>query len=152
MSTPARPEARAWCAAARSALGIALLQLSLSAAPAQAGDDPVATIEISSAISGSTRGNPLVEGVMKFRGEEYLLTLRGTDRLTAGKVSVYDLLRPQDISGTFKPSAERELRNASGVRLRFDPPIDVADDGIQIELSNRRTPKISQGHRESGVE
>jgi hypothetical protein len=135
------------------ALCVALLPLALSAAPVHAGDQPVATIEITSAISGSTLGNPLVEGLMKFRREEYLLTLRGVEGLRPGTVTVYDLLRAHDISGTFKPSGTAgELRNASGVRLRFAEAEDVASREIEIELSNRRTPKISHGHRESGVE
>jgi hypothetical protein len=153
MNSMARRDGTRRCATWAAALGVALSQLSLRATVAHAGDDPVASIEISSAISRSSLGNSLVEGVMRFRGEEYLLTLRGVEGLDVGRAAVYDLLRAQDISGTYKASGvERELRNLSGVRLRIDTPVDLKSKEIEIELSNRRTPKISQGHRESGVE
>ena len=127
----------------------ALLSL-LLASPAASGETPVATIKVSSATSGSSIGR-LVEGVMSFRGHDYLLRLRGVTEPATTVGSVYGLLRPLDIEGLFKPS-DQGLRNASGVTIRFDPPLPLGAGGLEIEVSSRMQPKVSGGHRESGVE
>jgi hypothetical protein len=88
---------------------------------------------------------------MSFRGSDYLLTLRGVTESTNTVGSVRGLKRPRDIEGVFEPS-DQGLRNASGVTIRFDPPLSLGAGGLEIEVSSRRTPKVSGGHRESGVE
>ena len=63
------------------------------------------------------------------------------------------LPRPQDISGVFRPIGEEgSLRNASGVTIHFDPPLKLESVRLEIELSSRKAPKISQGHRQGGDE
>jgi len=133
-----------------SSIGTALLALLLSA-PSGADEAPVATIVVSSATSGSTLGGRLVEGVMHFRDHDYLLTLRGVTESAGTVGSVYGLLRPRDIEGTFQPS-DQGLRNASGVTIRFDPPLSLGEGGLDIEVSSRFNPKNSGGQRGSGVE
>jgi hypothetical protein len=123
----------------------------LLAAPAPADDAPVATIRVSSAVAGSSLGGRLVEGVMEFRGHDYLLILRGLAESPHATGSVHGLLRPRDIEGVFE-SADGELRNASGVAIRFEPPLSLAAGRLEIEVRSRRSPKVSGGHRESGVE
>lgn len=115
------------------------------------GDAPVATIKVSSATSGSSLGGRLVEGVMSFRGHEYILTLRGVEESARSVGAVRGLLRARDIAGVFEPS-DQGLRNASGVTIRFDPPLVLGPRGLEIEVASRRNPKMSSGHRESGVE
>ena len=88
---------------------------------------------------------------MSFRGHDYLLTLRGVEESARTVGSVRGLLRPRDIEGTFEPSDEG-LRNASGVTIRFDPPLVLRAGGLEIELSSRRNPKPSSGQPGSGVE
>lgn len=131
-------------------LGTALLAL-LSSGPARADEAPVATIKVSSATSGSSLGGRLVEGVMHFRGHDYLLTLRGVMESASTVGSVYGLLRPRDIEGVFQPS-DQGLRNASGVTIRFDPPLSLGAAGLEIEVSSRFNPKVSGGQPGSGVE
>ena len=88
---------------------------------------------------------------MSFRGHDYLLRLRGVTEPATTVGSVYGLLRPRDIVGLFEP-ADQGLRNASGVTSRFDPPLPIGAAGLEIEVSSRMQPKVSGGHRESGVE
>ena len=89
-----------------------------------------------------------------FRDDDYVITLHGVGTATNAKAEVYHLRRAKDIAGEFTPSTDvkGELRNAAGVMLRFDPPLELDSDDLRIELSHRITPKISGGHRESGVE
>lgn len=134
----------------RSAWTTALFALVL-ALPGRAEEAPVATIAVSTATAGSTLGERFVEGVMSFRGHDYLLTLRGVAAPASSVGSVFGLRRPGDIEGPFE-STDQGLRNASGVTIRFDPPLSLAEGGLAIELSSRRNPKVSGGHRESGVE
>ena len=119
-------------------------------ASARADDAPVATIAVSSATSGASLGGNLVEGVMTFRGREYLLTLRGVAEPAKSVGFVRGLLRPRDIEGVFEPS-EQGLRNTSGVTIRFDPSLALVAGRLEIELLNRRYPKASGGSRD-GVE
>jgi hypothetical protein len=134
-----------------SLFGLTLLLALLLTAPVSADEAVVATIQVSSATSGSSLGGRLVEGVMTFRGHDYLLTLRGVAESTSTKGSVRGLLRPRDIEGVFEPS-EQGLRNDSGVTIRFDPPLSLEAGRLEIDVSSRRSPKVSGGHRESGVE
>jgi hypothetical protein len=127
-----------------------LLPLLLTAS-AQAEEGVVATIKVSSATAGSSLSGRLVEGVMEFRDAEYLLTLRGLAKSANSTGTVQGLVRSRDIQGFYEPT-DQGLRNSSGVTIRFDPPLELAKDRLQIELSSRRTPKVSGGHRESGVE
>lgn len=123
----------------------------LLAACTHVSDAPVATIKLSSATAGSSLGS-LVEGVMTFRGYDYLLTLRGVEQSAKSVGSVHGLVRSRDISGTYKPSDDGGLHNAAGVTIHFDPPIVVGAHGLEIELMSRRSPKVSTGNRETGVE
>jgi hypothetical protein len=125
------------------------LLLALMLTPAHANEAPVATISVSPAPSGSHLGRSLVEGVMTLRGREYLLTLRGVAAPTKTVGSVRGLRRPRDIEGVFEP-ADEELRNGSGVVIRFDPPLALRGR-LEIELLNRRYPKASGGSRD-GIE
>ena len=131
-------------------LSTLLLAFLLSAA-ARADDAAVATIKVSSATSGSSLGGRLVQGVMSFRDRDYLLTLRGVAESVTSVGSVRGLLRPRDIEGVFEPTAQG-LRNSSGVTIAFDPPLPLEAGKLEIEVSNRIHPKVSGGHRESGVE
>ena len=128
-----------------------LLLAVLLTASASAEEPVVATIKVSSATAGSSLGGQLVEGLMRFRDAEYLLVLRGLAKSATSTGSVRGLVRPRDIEGFFEPT-EQGLRNAAGVTIRFDPPLVLEKDRLQIEVSSRRTPKISGGHRASGVE
>lgn len=130
-----------------SLLGPTILFALLLTAPVSADEAAVATIQVSSATSGGR----LVEGVMSFRGHEYLLTLRGVAESASTKGSVRGLLRPRDIEGVFEPS-DQGLRNDSGVTIRFDPPLSLEAGRLEIEVSSRRSPKVSRGQPESGVE
>lgn len=124
----------------------------LLAACAHVDDAPVATIKISTATAGSSLGGRLVEGVMSYRGYDYLLTLRGVEQSARSVGSVHGLVKSRDIAGTYKPSDDGGLHNAAGVTILFDPPIVVEANGLEIELMLRRNPKVSTGNRESGVE
>jgi hypothetical protein len=129
---------------------LALLSLSHGV---RASDTPSATIRVSSASPGSSIGDQLIEGRMRFRDSDYLLTLRGLERSASSRGVVYGLLRASDIGTIFKPTdVEGELRASSGVTIRFDPPLELSEGRLEVELSNRKTPKISHGHREGGVE
>ena len=127
-----------------------LLTLVLSAA-ALAADEPVATIKVTSSTSGSSLSGRLVQGVMSFRGHDYLLTLRGIAESVNTVGSVRGMLRPRDIEGVFQPS-DQGLKNGSGVTVAFDPPVKLEAGRLEIEVSSGIQPKVSGGHRESGVE
>ena len=135
----------------RSLPAAAIFLVALLSSTAGSEEPPVATIKVSSATSGSSLGGKLVEGLMRFRGADYLLTLRGLAKSANSTGSVRGLVRPRDIEGFFEPT-DQGLRNSSGVTIRFDPPLVLEKDRLEIELSSRRTPKVSGGHRESGVE
>lgn len=128
----------------------AVLLALLLTSSARGDEAPVATIAVSSATSGSNLGGSLVEGVMSFRGRKYLLTLRGVAEPAKTVGSVRGLLRPRDIEGVFEPS-DQVLRNTSGVTIRFDPPLSLGGGRLEIELLNRRYPKVSAGGRD-GIE
>ena len=134
------------------ALSVAtIVLLALLTAPGRADEATVATITVSSATAGSSLGGRLVQGVMRFRDHEYLLTLRGVVTPTAAVGSVSRLLRPRDIEGVFE-STDQGLRNDAGVAIRFEPPLSLERGALEIELSSRMHPKVSGGQRESGGE
>jgi len=130
--------------------GVALLALLVSA-HVRGDDAPVATITVTSATAGSTIGGQLVEGVMRFGDRDYLLTLHGVARSVTTRGSVYGLVRPRDIQGFFKPT-DQGVKNASGVVIRFDPPLSLEGDRLEIEISGGMQPKVSRGQPGSGVE
>jgi hypothetical protein len=123
----------------------------LSCTPVPTDGAPVATIKVSSAVSGSSLGGRFVEGRMTFRDRRYLLILRGVAESAITVGSVRGMLTARDIEGIYEPSNEG-LRNAAGVTIRFDPPLTLAAGKLEIEVESRLTPKISGGHRESGVD
>jgi len=133
----------------RSVASAALLAF-LVTARTRADEQPVARIAVTSATSGSSLSGNLVEGVMSFRDREYLLALRGVTEPAKTVGSVRGLLRARDIEGVFQPS-DQGLRNTSGVTIRFDPPLALGAGGLEIQLLNRKYPKVSGGHSD-GVE
>jgi hypothetical protein len=88
---------------------------------------------------------------MSFRGQDYLLTLRGVAESVNTVGSVRGLPRPRDIEGAFKPS-DGSLRNASGVTIRFDPPLPLVAGRLEIEVSRLMSPKSSGGQPGAAVE
>ena len=118
---------------------------------ARADEAPVARIRVSSAPAGSSLGGRLVEGVMSFRGDDFLLTLRGIAKAADTVGFVRGLLRPRDIEGVFVPS-DGGLRNANGVTVRFDPPLSLEAGRLEIELSRQLSPKSSGGQPGAAVE
>jgi len=130
----------------RSLLAAAIIGVAfLVSAPAGSKDPaPVATIKVTSATAGSSLGR-LVEGLMTFRDADYLLILRGVAEATNSMGSVYGLVRARDIEGLYE-SSDQGFRNSHGVTIHFDPPLTLTGGSkLQIELSNRKTPKNSQG-------
>jgi hypothetical protein len=124
----------------------------LASAPAGSKDPaPVATIEVTSATAGSSLSGRLVEGRMHFRDADYLLALRGLAQSANSIGSVWGLVRARDIEGHYQPS-DQGFRNSAGVTIRFDPPLVLEKDRLEIEVTSRKTPKISDGSRGSGVE
>jgi hypothetical protein len=130
--------------------GCAIFAAAWLASPARADEAPDATIKVASATAGSSLGN-LVQGVMTFQGDDYILILRGVAGPAKSTGSVPRLLRARDIEGVYKPSGE-ELRSESGVAIRFDPPLPLAEHPLEIEIQNRVSPKVSGGEPGSGVE
>lgn len=140
------------CLRDRGRLLASAVLLALVLTPAGRADEaPVATIAVSSSTSGSSLAGRLVEGVMSFRGQDYLLTLRGVAEPVNTVGSVRGLLRPGDIEGTFRPS-DRALRNASGVTIRFEPPLPLVAGRLEIEVSRQMSPKSSGGQPGAGIE
>jgi hypothetical protein len=123
----------------------AIFQVALLAIPtADAEDAPVASIEVSSATAGSSLGGRLVEGRMHFRDADYLLTLRGLAQSANSTGSVWGLESSRDIEGHYQ-AFDQGFRNSAGVTIRFDPPLVLEKDQLEIEILSRRTPKASQG-------
>ena len=107
---------------------------------------PDATIVVSSSPAASVLGLTLVEGTLRRRDKVYLLTLRGTQPSTGSTGKVYGLGQPRDIEGAYKP-ADGGLRNDRGVTIVFDPPLDLSNGQLRIDLSSRVYPKASTGQR-----
>jgi len=120
--------------------------LVLPASHAAESRTPDATIKVSSSTMGSTLGLTLVEGVMRYRGKVYLLTLRGAQPSIGSTGKVYGLGQPRDIEGAYEP-ADGGLRSQRGVRIVFDPPLDLPGGQLQVDLSSRVYPKASTGQR-----
>ena len=98
------------CLRDRGRLLASAVLLALVLTPAGRADEaPVATIAVSSSTSGSSLAGRLVEGVMSFRGQDYLLTLRGVAESVDTVGSVRGLLRPSDIEGAFVPRHPRKI-------------------------------------------
>jgi len=129
---------------------VAVLMLFGLLAAAASGEETnaAAKIVVSSSPAASTVGLRLVEGVMTFRGQRYLLTMRGAEGATAAVGSVSNLSRVRDIEGVYR-IANGELRNDAGVRLRFDPPLALQAGEVQIEIASRIYPKVSTGQGNS---
>jgi len=136
-------------AARRAALVTTVLAGLLTGACAS-GEYPVATIRVASATSGSSLGGELVQGEMRFRDGDYIVALRGVSTPVRSVGTAQKLVRARDIQGVFEPSGD-ELKSRSGVTLRFDPPLKLTEGRLEIELLNRKTPKVSSGHPGSGV-
>jgi hypothetical protein len=107
---------------------------------------PDATLAVSSSTLGSALGFTLVEGVLRHRDKVYRLTLRGAQPTAGSTGKVYGLGQERDIEGSYKPT-EGGLRNARGVTIVFDPPLDLPGGQLQIDLSSRVYPKASTGQR-----
>src|SRR5258706_12332050 len=115
----------------RLSAGAALLALLLSAR-AHGDDAPVASITVTSATAGSSLGGQLVEGVMRFRDRDYLLTLHGVARSVTTRGSVGGLKPARAIEGLLHPSA-RALQNKAGLTSHLDPPRSLEGDGDELE-------------------
>jgi hypothetical protein len=118
---------------------------------ARAADPSVATITVTSATAGSSLSGKLVEGRMRFRDRDYVLTLRGVARSLNTKGSVFGLTRPSDIEGLYEPVGDA-LRNRSGVVIRFAPSLELEANKLEIEATGGLQPKVSRGQPGSGVE
>lgn len=130
-----------------AASGLALLLL--LNVMARADDASVATIKISSAPSGGSLSGQLVQGVMSWRGHDYLLKLRGVAGPATTVGSVRGLVRPRDIEGVFEPS-DGGLRNSSGVTVVFDPPLSLEAGRLNIDVLSAMQPKVSRGQPGTG--
>jgi hypothetical protein len=132
-----------------SRVGLLAVALALViAGPAAAADPSVATIRISSAPAG---GGGLVQGVMTFRGQEYLVELRGVTQPVEARGTVEGLKQPRDVEGRYHAS-EGGLTNEAGVTLRVKPALAIGEKGLEVEVSSGVQPKTSRGHRETGVD
>ena len=129
---------RGWCACA----AIAILVASILAGSVSAEETAVAKIAVSASPAASYFGDRLIEGVMEFRGRKYLLTLQGITGPASAVGSVFGLRRARDIAGPYTQTADG-LRNQSGVIIRFDPPLVIAEGGLRIDLASRIYPKAS---------
>jgi hypothetical protein len=147
--------------ALRASLGVSVGAVFLALlfdAPLAQSEPPPATIRVSSAPSGSSLSGELVQGVMTLRGDDYIVALRGVATPVSSVGTAHDIVRPRDVEGVYarraggERSTDDELRSASGVRLRFDPPLELPEGRLEVEVLSRRIPKVSSGHRESGVD
>ena len=107
---------------------------------------PDATVSVSSSTAGAALGFTLVEGVLRHRDKVYRLTLRGAQPTADSTGKVYGLGQARDIEGDYKP-AEGGLRNARGVTIVFDPPLDLLREQLQVDVNSRVHPKASTGQR-----
>jgi hypothetical protein len=134
----------------RGMVWVAVVHALLLGTAARADEAPAATIRVASATSGSSLGG-LVQGVMTFQGHDYILILRGVAGAVKSMGSVTGIVRARDIEGIYQSSGDA-LRSDSGVAIRFEPPLPLGEHPLEIEIQNRVSPKVSGGHRESGVE
>jgi len=134
------------------AVGVLLASASalLPGRAARADDPTVATITVTSATAGASFGE-LVEGKLRFRDREYLLTLRGVDTPVNARGTVTGMSRPREIEGTYEPSGDG-LRNKNGVTIRLDPPLKLRTNRLEIEVTAGVQPKNPHGNPGAGVE
>jgi len=121
---------------------LAILLASIVAGVARGKESPVATVAVSASLADSYLEERVVEGVMQFRGNRYLLTLHGVSGSASSVGSVFGLRRPRDIIGPYTSTADG-MRNESGVTIRFEPPLETRGGILRIELSSRVYPKAS---------
>jgi hypothetical protein len=105
---------------------------------------PDATITVSSSTAAAALGFTMVEGVLRHRAKVYLLTLRGAQPTSGSTGKVYGLGQARNIEGDYR-SAEGGLRNARGVTIVFEPPLDLPGGHLQIDIRSRVYPKASTG-------
>jgi len=117
----------------------------------RADEAAVATITVTSATAGSSLGGKLVEGVMRFRDQQVLLTLRGVSESANTRGTVVGLSKPREIEGTYLPVGDM-LRNTNGVTIRFDPPLKLIANKLEIEATAGIQPKNPRGQPGAGVE
>lgn len=123
---------------------LAILLASIVAGVARGKESPVATVAVSASLADSYLEERVVEGVLQFRGNKYLLTLHGVSGSASSVGSVFGLRRPRDIVGPYTSTADG-MRNESGVTIRFEPPLEIRGRTLHIELSSRLYPKASTG-------
>lgn len=133
-----------------SIVGVAALALALGPT-ARAQEVPVGKISVSSAMAGSSLGGNLVEGFLRFRDGDYLLTLRGVARSINTRGAVYGARSARDIGGTYRLQ-NGALANSRGVVIRFDPPLELVEGRLEIEVSAGIQPKQARGAPGAGVE
>ena len=131
--------------------GLVALGVLLFAGGPRADDPTVATITVTSATAGSHLGGKLVEGVLRFRDQKILLTLRGVAESINTRGTVLGVKRPRDIEGTYEPSGDA-LRSKNGVTIRFDPPLKLVANKLEIEATAGIQPKNPPAQPGAGVE
>ena len=112
-------------------------------------DEPDAVIMVTSANPGASIGS-LVQGRMRFRDQDYLLTLHGVAESVNSRGSVFGMQRARDISGAFRPAGD-VLKNVSGVTIRFEPPLVLREGRLDVEITGLLQPKNTPGQPGSGV-
>ncbi len=113
-------------------------------APGRRAAAPEAVLVLSSSLAGAALDLTLVEGVLRHLGKDYLVEVRGAppDSATTGRV--LGLVRARDIEGSFE-SAGGVLCNERGVRIVFDPPLDLPGGRLEVGLLTRVQPKATSG-------
>jgi hypothetical protein len=139
-----------WMRSRSAGVKLALAAALIAGRAALADDPTVATITVTSATAGSSVGE-LVEGKLRFRDREYLLTLRGVAPPVDTRGTVMGMSAPRQLEGTYEPSGE-VLRNKNGVTIRFDPPIKLRENRLEIEVTAGIQPKNPRGQPGAGVE
>ncbi len=126
---------------------LTILLASTLVAVGHAEEAPVAKIAVSASPAASYFGDRLIEGVMDFRGHKYLLTLQGISGPASSVASVFGLRRASDIVGPYTQTGDT-WRNASGVTIKFNPPVTVREGPLRIDVASRIYPKASTGQGE----
>ena len=127
----------------RLAVCAVALVLAAGGGPA-AGDEPTATLEVSSSTATDALGLSFAEGVLRFRGCTYTAMLRGVEPGAEATGVVANLSAVREIEGTYTPAAG-VLRNEHGVVLTFEPPLVLSQGRLQLTLRTRIYPKSSNG-------
>jgi hypothetical protein len=134
------PTLRGLVVALASAVAVALALASAG----RAEERVVATMKVTTSAAGASIGSRLVEGVMEFRGQRYLLFLEGVEGPATSSGSVSGLVRPRDVEGPYTVT-QGVAQNAAGVRIRFDPPLRIREGGLKITAASRIYPRVSTG-------